>query len=129
MGRSACLYIAASRACGADFRGATVCFATDVFFLQLFSPAQALAPGFPPCPSPKQPFVAMPALGAFLQTNGLTDPKIINYMTKTLQLERVSDFASDWTSAVFEKGIQTDIGQQVVSQHNGVLLIGQQVVS
>merc|ERR1712079_342293 len=51
--------------------------------------------------------------GEFLQTNGLTDPKIINYMTQTLQLASVSDFASYWTSAEFEKGVQTDIVQQV----------------
>merc|ERR1719446_1395994 len=34
-------------------------------------------------------------------------------MTKTLQLESVSDFASYWTSAEYEKGIQTDVVQQV----------------
>jgi len=55
----------------------------------------------------------MSALGGFLQNNGLTDPKLINYMTKTLQLESVSDFASYWTSAEYEKGIQTDVVQQV----------------
>merc|ERR1712038_1253512 len=37
----------------------------------------------------------------------------INYMTQTLQLASVSDFASYWTSAEFEKGVQTDIVQQV----------------
>jgi len=55
----------------------------------------------------------MAALGGFLQNNGLTDPKLINYMTKTLQLESVSDFASYWTSAEYEKGVQTDVVQQV----------------
>ena len=55
----------------------------------------------------------MSALGEFLQNNGLTDPKIINYMTGTLQLASVSDFASYWTSAEFEKGVQTDVVQQV----------------
>jgi len=55
----------------------------------------------------------MSALGAFLQTNGLTDSKVINYMTQTLKLESVSDFASYWTSAEYEKGVQTDIVQQV----------------
>merc|ERR1719512_569730 len=34
-------------------------------------------------------------------------------MTKTLQLESVSDFASYWTSADYEKGVQTDVVQQV----------------
>merc|ERR1719461_631058 len=34
-------------------------------------------------------------------------------MTQTLQLASVSDFASYWTSAEFEKGVQTDIVQQV----------------
>merc|ERR1719446_1688171 len=34
-------------------------------------------------------------------------------MTKTLQLESVSDFASYWTSAEYEKGLQTDVVQQV----------------
>merc|ERR1712038_1409174 len=37
----------------------------------------------------------------------------INYMGQTLQLASVSDFASYWTSAEFEKGVQTDIVQQV----------------
>jgi len=55
----------------------------------------------------------MSALGAFLQTNGLTDSKVINYMTQTLKLESVSDFASYWTSAEYEKGVQTDIVQQI----------------
>ena len=55
----------------------------------------------------------MATLGEFLQTNGLTDPKIINYMTQTLQLAIVSDFASYWTSAEYEKGVQTDIVQQI----------------
>jgi hypothetical protein len=55
----------------------------------------------------------MSALGAFLQNNGLTDPKLINYMTKTLQLESVTDFASYWTSDEFEKGVQTDVVQKV----------------
>jgi len=55
----------------------------------------------------------MAALGEFLQTNGLTDPKIINYMRNTLLLESVTDFASYWTSADFEKGVQTDVVQQV----------------
>merc|ERR1712012_364740 len=36
-----------------------------------------------------------------------------NYMTQTLQLASVSDFASYWTSAEIEKGVQTDIVQQV----------------
>ena len=48
--------------------------------------------GFPALPCPRQQFVAMATLGEFLQTNGLTDPKIINYMTQTLQLAIVSDF-------------------------------------
>uniref|UniRef100_A0A7S1M0G3 Dinoflagellate luciferase N-terminal domain-containing protein n=1 Tax=Alexandrium catenella TaxID=2925 RepID=A0A7S1M0G3_ALECA len=68
---------------------------------------------FPHLPSPKQFFVAMSALGAFLQSNGLTDAKVINYMTQKLQLESVADFASYWTSDEFEKGVQTDIVQQV----------------
>merc|ERR1719464_1000989 len=55
----------------------------------------------------------MSALGDFLQNNGLTDPKVINYMTKTLQLESVADFASYWTSDEFEKGVQTDVVQKV----------------
>merc|ERR1719361_2551346 len=55
----------------------------------------------------------MSALGDFLQNNGLTDPKIMNYMTKTLQLETVSDFASYWTRAEYEAGVKTDIVQQV----------------
>jgi hypothetical protein len=55
----------------------------------------------------------MSALGAFLQTNGLTDSKVINYMTQTLKLESVSDFASYWTSSEYEKGVQTDIVQQI----------------
>jgi len=55
----------------------------------------------------------MAALGDFLQINGLTDPKIITYMSKTLLLESVSDFASYWTSADYEKGVQTDVVQQV----------------
>ena len=57
----------------------------------------------------------MSALGDFLQNNGLTDPKVINYMTQTLQLKGVSDFANYWTSAEFEKGVQTDVVQQVAS--------------
>ena len=69
--------------------------------------------GFPALPCPRQQFVAMATLGEFLQTNGLTDPKIINYMTQTLQLAIVSDFASYWTSAEYEKGVQTDIVQQI----------------
>merc|ERR1711884_663942 len=68
---------------------------------------------FPALPCPKQQLVAMATLGEFLQTNGLTDPKIINYMTQTLQLASVSDFATWGTSAEFEKGVQTDIVQQV----------------
>jgi len=55
----------------------------------------------------------MAALGEFLQNNGLTDPKIINYMRNKLLLESVTDFASYWTSADFEKGVQTDVVQQV----------------
>ena len=55
----------------------------------------------------------MAALGEFLQNNGLSDPKLINYMTKTMLLESVSDFASYWTSTEFEKGVQTDVVQQV----------------
>merc|ERR1719195_1594478 len=34
-------------------------------------------------------------------------------MTQTLQLASVSDFASYWTSAEYEKGVQTDIVQQI----------------
>merc|ERR1719216_354906 len=34
-------------------------------------------------------------------------------MTQTLKLESVSDFASYWTSAEYEKGVQTDIVQQI----------------
>ena len=55
----------------------------------------------------------MSALGAFLQTNGLTDSKVINYMTQTLKLEGVSDFASYWTNAEYENGVQTDFVQQI----------------
>jgi len=55
----------------------------------------------------------MSTLGAFLQSNGLTDAKVINYMTQKLQLESVADFASYWTSDDFEKGVQTDVVQQV----------------
>jgi len=64
-------------------------------------------------PCTKSLSIAMSALGAFLQTNGLTDSKVINYMTQTLKLESVSDFASYWTSAEYEKGVQTDIVQQI----------------
>ena len=69
--------------------------------------------GFPALPCPRQQFVAMATLGEFLQTNGLTDPKIINYETRTLQLASASDFASYWTGAEYEKGVQTDIVQQI----------------
>ena len=42
-----------------------------------------------PCtPLHKALSVAMSALGAFLQTIGLTDSKVINYMTQTLKLEK-----------------------------------------
>jgi len=69
----------------------------------------------PPFLPSRQLFIAMSALGDFLQNNGLTDPKIINYMTQTLQLKGVSDFANYWTSAEFEKGVQTDVVQQVAN--------------
>ena len=81
---------------------------------QLFCNSVCLcAVAFLPLPARSSSLVAMASLGEFLQANGLSDPKIINYMTQTLQLAIVSDFASYWTSAEYEKGVQTDIVQQV----------------
>jgi len=54
----------------------------------------------------------MASLAQFL-ADAKIDTQIVNYMTKTVQLESLSDFANFWTSAEFEQGVQSDIVTQV----------------
>ena len=51
-------------------------------------------------------------MGDFLQTGGLTDSRVINYVSQALKLEGVSDVASYWTGAGYGEGTQADIVQQ-----------------
>jgi len=55
----------------------------------------------------------MTTLAQFLSNDSNIDRQIVDYMTKTVQLESLSDFANFWTSADYEKGVQNDIVTQV----------------
>merc|ERR1719188_1870892 len=55
----------------------------------------------------------MSTLAQFLSNDSNIDRQIVDYMTKTVQLESLSDFANFWTSADYEKGVQNDIVTQV----------------
>jgi len=55
----------------------------------------------------------MSSLAQFLSSDARVDAKIVSYMTQTLKLETVSDFANFWTAAEYEKGVQSDIIQKL----------------
>jgi len=54
----------------------------------------------------------MSRLAQFLSDDFKIDGQIVDYMTKTVQLE-FNDFVNFWTLADFEKGVQNDIVMQV----------------
>jgi len=55
----------------------------------------------------------MSALAQLLSNGSKLDKQIVDYMTKTVQLESLSDFANFWTSADYERGVQNDIVTRV----------------
>jgi len=55
----------------------------------------------------------MSTLAQFLSNDSNIDRQIVDYMTKTVQLESLSDFANFWTSSDYERGVQNDIVTQV----------------
>merc|ERR1719350_2368403 len=60
----------------------------------------------------------MATLAQFLQVDGKVDSSIVTYITKDLKLESVSDFANFWASDDYQRGMQTDVVEQVKAFKN-----------
>ena len=60
----------------------------------------------------------MASLAQFLQVDGKVDSSIISYITRDLKLESVSDFANFWASNDYQRGVQTDIVEQLQAFKN-----------
>lgn len=50
----------------------------------------------------------------FLVNDARVDPSIASYLTNTLEIDTISDFANFWTLADFEKGMQDDVVAEVL---------------